>query len=155
MTEVTDSVAPTIFSEPPSLESIRLLEDLIPKNLDTLDIDALTTHHFCKGLYARELLIPKGAVIVGKMHASENFFLLTKGEMTVWTANGMVRVKAPFMTVTKPGEKRVGFAHEDSVTVNFHGNPDDCTDMQILESRYIIPEPRITHKNGNVLEDAT
>jgi quercetin dioxygenase-like cupin family protein len=91
-------------------------------------------------MYARELLIPQGAVIVGKMHAKENLFLLAKGDMTVWTDQGVRRVQAPFMVVTKPGDKRVGYAHEDSITINFHANPDDEQDLTLLEARYIMPE---------------
>lgn len=125
----------------PDLDKVEQLERLIPQVMPTLDIDSLTTSHFCKGLYARELFIPKGSVIVGKRHAEQNFFLLAKGELTVSTPTGMKRIKAPFLAVTKPGEKRVGYAHEDSVTFNFHPNPDDCTDMQVLEMRYIANAP--------------
>lgn len=125
----------------PTLEQIRALESAIRTDLPTYDVDALTSHHFCEGLYARELFIPAGGVIVGKTHARQNFFLLAKGDLTVWTEQGMKRVRAPFMVVTQPGEKRVGYAHEDSITLNFHANPDDCTDLELLESRYIIPEP--------------
>lgn len=124
----------------PTLEQIRALEFAIPQALETYNADELTTHHFCEGMYARELLIPAGAVIVGKMHAKENLFLLAKGDMTVWTEQGVRRVQAPFMVKTKPGDKRVGYAHTDSITINFHANPDNETDMTVLESRYITPE---------------
>lgn len=110
-----------------------------------------TRHHFCAGLYARELDIPKGAVIVGKQHAEENFFVLTRGELTVWTPTGMKRVRAPFMVVTRPGDKRVAYAHEDSTTINFHANPGDEKDMKLLEARYIL-EPRIGHEAKELLE---
>jgi hypothetical protein len=43
------------------------------------------------------------------------------------------------MVVTQPGDKRVAYAHEDCITMNFHANQDDCTDMAVLENRYIIP----------------
>ena len=124
----------------PTDRQVANLEKAIPQNLPTYDIDALTEHHFCEGLYARELFIPKGGVIVGKRHAKQNFFLLVKGDMTVSTASGMKRIKAPFMAVTQPGDKRVGYAHEDSITMNFHANPDDCADLKLLEERYISPE---------------
>lgn len=127
-------------SPAPTLDQIRRLEAAIPQTLDTYDIDSLTTHHFCEGLYARELVIPEGGVIVGKMHAKENLFLLAKGDMTVWTEHGVRRVQAPFMVKTKPGDKRVGYAHTESITINFHANPDDETDLTLLESRYVMPE---------------
>ena len=110
-----------------------------------------TRHHFCAGLYARELDIPKGAVIVGKRHAKENFFVLTRGDLTVWTPDGMKRVKAPFMVVTRPGDKRVAYAHEDSTTINFHANEEDEKDVELLESKYIMT-PRIGHEKTDLLE---
>lgn len=124
----------------PTLDQIRRLEAAIPLALETYDIDSLTRHHFCEGMYVRELTIPAGGVIVGKMHAKENVFLLAKGDMTVWTEQGVRRVQAPFLVVTKPGDKRVGYAHEESITMNFHANHDDERDLEVLESRYILPE---------------
>lgn len=133
--------APALFDNGlPTEDQVAKLEQAIPQCLETYDIDSLTQHFFCEGLYARWLDIPKGAVIVGKRHSRENFFILAKGDMTVWTSEGMKRVSAPFMVTTKPGEKRVGYAHEDSVTINFHANPDDCKSLDILETRYITPE---------------
>ncbi len=125
----------------PTLEQIRALEAVIPQCLPTYDIDKLTTHHFCPGMYARRLDIPQGGVIVGKMHASYNFFLLAKGSMTVSTDVGMKTISAPFLAVTHPGEKRVAYAHEDCTAFNFHVNPDDEQDMVVLEARYVLPEP--------------
>lgn len=124
----------------PTEEQVAALQAAMMALPDRLDVDELTSHHFCEGLYARELLIPAGATIVGKRHARQNFFLLVKGEMTVSSAAGMRRIRAPFMCVTQPGDKRVGYAHEDSITMNFHANPDDCADLEVLEQRYITPD---------------
>jgi hypothetical protein len=151
-----DDISPPVVTEslPPTLDQIRALEAAIKAELPTYDVEALTRHHFCEGMYARELFIPAGGVIVGKTHARQNFFLLARGDLTVWTEQGMKRVRAPFMVVTQPGEKRVGYAHEDSVTLNFHANPDDCADMAVLESRYIIPDAAIEADERPSLENA-
>jgi hypothetical protein len=122
-------------------EKVRQLEAAIRELPEQFDIEANTSHHFCGGLYARELFVPAGYTIVGKRHASQNFFLLVRGEMSVSLGDGTVaRIRAPFMCVTQPGDKRVGFAHEDSVCINFHANPDDEQDLAVLEQRYITPE---------------
>ena len=107
---------------------------------DQFDVDAHTSHHFCDGMYARELFVPAGVAIVGKTHASRNFFVLVKGTMWLATPDGPLRITAPYMTVTEPGTKRAGFAETDCVCMNFHSNPDDETDLLALESRYITPE---------------
>jgi hypothetical protein len=46
--------------------------------------------------------------------------------------------------VTEPGTKRIVYAHEDTVIHTFHGNPDNETDLDLLEQRYIVPEPKPT-----------
>lgn len=146
---VTKNTAPI-----PSLDQIQSLQNAIANELDCYDIEELTTHHFCEGMYARELFIPAGTVLVGKMHAKENFFVLMRGDMTILTPNGVRRVKAPFMVVTKPGDKRVGYAHEDSVTFNFHPNEDDQQDLKLLEARYIVPGDKelLWHEDAKLIE---
>ena len=141
LTAAVRGVLEEAFVRPsPTEDQVAMLEAAVREGLPNYDIDELTSHHFCAGLYARELAIPKGGIIVGKRHAKQNFFLLVKGDMTVSTNNGMRRITAPFMVVTQPGDKRVGYAHEDSITMNFHANEDDCTDLVLLENRYIVPE---------------
>lgn len=126
-----------------TLEKVRALESVIkelPKE-DQIDWELLTSHHFCEGVYAREFFLPAGTVAVGKMHAKESFFLLVMGDATISTEGGVVqRIRAPYMAVTQPGSKRVVFAHEDTLFLTFHPNPDDERDMERLEARYIIPE---------------
>ena len=138
----------------PSLDQIQRLQNAIAAELDCYNIDELTTHHFCEGMYARELFIPAGTVVVGKMHAKENFFVLMSGEVTVLTPSGVKRVKAPFMVVTKPGDKRIAYAHEDSVTFNFHPNENDETDVALLESKYIVPGDKelLWHEDAKLIE---
>jgi hypothetical protein len=119
---------------------IKELEEAIKRDLPLYDIDKLTKHDFCEGLYARTLLLPAGSVVVGKTHASENFFLLVAGSIMVTTPEGPKVITAPYLAKTQPGEKRAGFALTDAITMNFHANPLNERDLEILEAMYIIPE---------------
>ena len=123
-----------------AVDPVRALAGVLRELPNQLDIEALTSHHFCAGLYVRELFVPADSCIVGKTHATQNFFLLVKGEMTVTTDQGPVRIRAPYMAITQPGTKRAGYAHEDCVCLNIHANPDDAQDLAVLEARYITPE---------------
>lgn len=124
----------------PSHATLRRMERLLLENAETQDVDALTSHHFCNGIYARELRVPAGNIVVGKTHASQNLFVLTQGEMIVTTDAGPKHIVAPFVVVTEPGTKRAGYALTDCVTMNFHSNPDNESDLAVLEARYIMPE---------------
>jgi hypothetical protein len=95
-----------------------------------------TAHSFGPGFYARTILVPEGAALTGKVHATEHIFMLTHGEMSVLTEDGMKRVKAPFQQVCRPGLKRVGLAHTDCLCTNIHIT--DETDLDKLEAELII-----------------
>ena len=100
-------------------------------------IEIKTTHHFAPGVYMREIFIPKGTCLTGKIHRTEHLNILSQGELSVWTEDGMKRLKASTVIKSQPGIKRVGFAHEDSVWITVHHNPDDGTDVDLIEERLI------------------
>lgn len=103
-----------------------------------LDMPALElepVHHFAKGIYARELRIPAGTVLTGKVHRTEHLNVLSSGDITVWTEDGMKRLQAPATMVSRPGTKRVGYAHTDTVWITIHGTNE--TDLDALEAELI------------------
>lgn len=94
-----------------------------------------TRHHFAKGLYAREIFIPKGTLLTGKIHKHEHLNIVSKGEISVLTEDGPQRVKAPCTIVSRPGTKRVGYAHEDTVWTTIHATNE--TDVEKIEAEMI------------------
>jgi hypothetical protein len=77
-------------------------------------------HYFAHGLYAREITIPKGTVLTGKIHLFEHINIISAGDISVMTEHGIRRIKAPATIVSKPGMKRVGWAHEDTMWTTIH-----------------------------------
>ena len=77
-------------------------------------------HHHSHGVYGRELPIPAGTLLVGKIHRNSTLNVLTKGEVSVVSIEGVVRIKAPHVFVSVPGTKRVIFAHVDSTWLTAH-----------------------------------
>jgi hypothetical protein len=96
-------------------------------------------HHFAPGVYIRELRIPKGAILTGAIHRTAHLNILSKGEVSVLTEHGVQRLVAPAVIHSAPGIKRAGFAHEDTIWMTVHPNPDDERDMAKLEERFIAP----------------
>ena len=135
----TPLMSPERMPSPTLAQLDRLHDAIAASGLEQLDVDAHTAHHFCKGLYARELRIPAGYVVVGKMHASENFFLIVSGDVSISTRDGIRRVQGPLLAVTKPGDKRVAFAHTDTIMFNFDTRADEVEDPKLLETRYVVP----------------
>lgn len=102
------------------------------------DVDDLcpVTHHFSQGVYAREILIPKGTVLVGKIHKYQQLNIMSKGDLSVLTEDGIKRVQAPFTIVSPPGTKRIAYAHEDTIWTTIHGTEE--TDVEKIEALFVV-----------------
>lgn len=98
-------------------------------------VDLPVTHHFAEGVYGRELFIPKGTVLTGKIHKYSQINVLVSGELSVLTEDGVKRVKPPFIIVSPPGTKRIAYAHEDSIWLTVHGTLE--TDLEKIENHFI------------------
>jgi len=99
-------------------------------------VEIPVTHHFSKNVYAREIFIPKGTVLTGKIHKYANLNIMSQGEMSVLMEDGTVqRIKAPFTVVSPPGTRRVAYAHENTVWTTIHGT--DETDVDAIETQFV------------------
>lgn len=96
------------------------------------------THKYSPGIYVREIFIPKGMCVVGKIHKHDHPNFLLKGEVLVVTEfGGRERLKAPLSMISKAGTKRVVYALEDTVWITVHTNPTDTEDLDAIESHVI------------------
>ena len=120
----------------PSYEQIRQLEVAMLENLEPAE--APVTHHFADGIYGREMFIPAGTMLTGKIHRFSTLNLLLKGDITVTTPDGVRRIQAPAIFVSPPGCKKVGYAHTDTIWVNVH--PTKLRDLASIEQKFIAPE---------------
>lgn len=98
--------------------------------------DIPTIHHLAPGSYARELHIPEGVVIVGKLHRHAHINVISKGKITVVTEHKGVEVfEAPITFISEPGTKRVVLASKETVWTTIH--PTDLTDLAEIEKSII------------------
>lgn len=98
-------------------------------------VDMPVTHWHAHGLYGRQLFIPKGTVLTGKIHKYSHINVVLQGDISVSTEDGVKRIRAPYIFVAKAGVKRAGFAHEDTVWITFHASNE--TDLEALEKDLI------------------
>ncbi len=112
--------------------------------------ELVTRHYFADGMYARELELPKGMILVGKVHKKEHFFILTRGKLSVVDAVGSMILKAGAILSSKPGTKRAGFAHEDSVCVTIHKTV--LTNLDEIEEELVEYDPNSPYGVGNELK---
>lgn len=95
-------------------------------------------HTFSDGMYVREIFIPAGTVIVGKLHKHSHPNFLLSGDVSVFTeSNGLQRLKGPLSMISEACTKRVVYAHTDTVWVTVHLNPTNTQDLLQLEEQVI------------------
>ena len=94
-------------------------------------------HFFMDGVYVREMTMFKDWFVVGAIHKHLHMCFLLKGHITVAHEDDVVDYIAPCFIVSKPGIKRVLYAHEDSIWYNTHKNPTNTEDIIQLEKEIV------------------
>jgi hypothetical protein len=104
--------------------------------------DIVTTHTFLPGAYERSIAIPAWTVLTGAEHKTPYRVRLEKGTIAVNTDDGVKILTAPCEFEARAGMQRAGRVYdEDVIWVDIYDNPDNCTDLAILEDRlYVVPE---------------
>lgn len=134
------------ISAKPTREQIEHFERL---NLERPQVELPLRHYFSPGVYAREMFIPAGTVLTGAVHKTEHISVFV-GDITVWTDGGMKRLTGHHTFISKPGAKRVGYAHADTYCTGFFPNPEGITDVYELE-RLLCETPELLQNNRSDL----
>jgi len=141
------------IDKPKLRASLSAIEEILSA-LPQLSIEI--RHHFSKGVYAREMIMPKQSLVVGKIHKFANLNILSQGEVTVISIDGVQRLKAPAHIVASPGVKRILFAHSDVIWTNLHGTHE--TDLAKIEAEFIAKDysevDSITEDELNKIKEA-
>lgn len=89
--------------------------------------DCVLTHHFAPidetygcCTYARQMFIPKGTLIIGKIHKHQHLNFILKGKVSVATEFGKKYMEAPCTFISEVGLKRAVYAEEDTIWTTVH-----------------------------------
>ena len=121
-------------------------EDKLRQAPGALEGDACAPlkHTFVDGAYVRQIVMPKGMLLTSKIHKKLHPYFIMKGDVSVLTEEGVVRLRAPYHGITKPGTKRVLYMHEDTtwITVHVTNNKNlDKIEQEIIAKTYDeVPE---------------
>lgn len=88
------------------------------------------------GLYTRTIFIPKGVLLLGKIHKKPCVNIVLSGDISIATETGEIRAKAGYMVTSPAGIQKVGFAHEDTVFINVFRT--DVQNIEQVESDLIV-----------------
>lgn len=99
-------------------KSLHGLETLM---LNQKQVEIPQTHRFSGGIYAREITIPKGTLLTGRIHKFDHFDMMISGDILVSTDTGEhKRLTGLNIMEGKAGKKRAGYALEDTHWITFH-----------------------------------
>lgn len=143
--DLTTIVDPATLPQGSAFERYRAEILAIEARISQVDqIECPIRHYFSKGCYVREMTIPAGAMLTGMIHLTEHINIISKGDISVLTEEGPVRIQAPFTFVSKPGTKRVGVAHSETVWSCIHVT--DETDLAKIQAEVVtndFGDPRL------------
>ncbi len=119
-----------------SVELRHKIERLESSMMEMPQVALEVKHYFADGMYAREMFIPAGTLLTGAVHMFEHINVCTKGDISVLTEDGPKRIKAPATMIARPGTKRVGYAHEDTIWITFHAT--EAKTVEEAEARLVV-----------------
>lgn len=96
------------------------LADLFKEKEGQFEVDLGTIHHFSDGLYAKQMLIPKGFIAGSHAHTYSHFSILAKGRVILRTDEYNQEYAAPACIEIKAGVHHMIEALEDSAWFCIH-----------------------------------
>lgn len=118
---------------------LRLQDAIISEGRDVGPASCPVKHHFAPGSYGREMTLPTGLVVVGKIHKHAHINVISKGRVQVFTEqDGVLELAAPYTFVSSPGTKRVVHVLEETVWTTVHVT--DKTDLAEIEREVIATD---------------
>ncbi len=134
------SIAPSLVegvASSPNLEIRERFDDIERMMAQHPPVEMPPTHFFAPGIYARQIVIPGGTLLTGKIHRTAHLNVISRGSISVWSeTEGVQRITAPFTFIAGLGTRRIGFAWEETVWTTVHATTE--TDLEKLEAELII-----------------
>ena len=93
------------------------------------------THTFSDGVYAREIFMPKGMIVIGHVHKTKHLNIVSTGKARVFYDGEMHEITAPYTFESNAGVRKALFILEDMFWTTIHvtdeTNQDKLDDMLI------------------------
>jgi len=110
------------------------IERLKQASLLLPQVEVPVQHYFARGICAREMRVPKGVTITGKIHKYSTVDVLLQGSILVVTQTGeLQKLEAPLVIESAPGMSKAGYVLEDLRWITFHGTHETDIDKMVAE----------------------
>lgn len=137
-----------------NMEKIELAEYFLKNYFEGSEQTAkeLPLEHFiCNKTYTRQITLPKDMLLTGKVHNFDHVSILSKGDVSVMTDEGVTRIKAPATWISKAGTKRLIYVHEETIWATIHQS--EHTIVEDLEKEIVHESDLSWINKQNLLGD--
>ena len=117
---------------------------------DLPQYEPITKHYFHGGMYCREVWRAADVLVVGKVHKKEHFYLIASGTVLITTDDGVERITAPALLLSKPGTKRAVYSETDALCMTFHRT--DALTVEDAEIELVEEEKDSMYTAGNLIK---
>ena len=133
-------------------EKITAFEEAL-KTLPQAECRTVLKHAFLDGAYFRQISIPAGIALTGKIHSCHTINMLTKGRFAIVTEWGEQVIDAPYMYISDPGTKKACYTITDCIFINCHTTWE--TDLEKIEAAVTADEYAESLEETTAAEEAT
>ena len=95
-------------------------------------------HYFAPHVYIREIFMPAGLVVIGKIHKTEHFNIIQKGKVSIVSEDETKVLEGPCTFISAAGVQKVLYIHEDTIWSTVHVT--ENRDLESLEAELIEPD---------------
>jgi hypothetical protein len=137
-----------------NMEKIELAEYFLKNYFEGSEQTAkeLPLEHFiCNKTYTRQITLSKDMLLTGKVHNFDHVSILSKGDVSVMTPDGISRIKAPATWISKAGTKRLIYVHEETIWSTIHHS--ENTFVEDLEKEIVHESDLSWINKQNLLGD--
>jgi hypothetical protein len=114
------------------------IEEIEQKMLTLPQAECPVSHKFGEGIYIRELSMKAGTLAIGHEQRFKHFNVFLKGKVLMRNEDGSTTILEAPMTFFADGGRKVGYVLEDMVWQNIYPNPENETDIESLETKWLI-----------------
>ena len=117
------------------------IQSLKEESLKLPQVSIPVVNYFADGVYVREMRVPAGTTITGKIHKTSTVDVLLEGSIVVVNDSGVpVRMDAPFVFESKPGVSKAGWTITDTRWLTVHGTKSDTQNIEELERELVVED---------------
>lgn len=117
------------------------LEDALKKLPQVDNSDLSLKEYISGGMYCREITIPKGTLITGRIYKFDHIEIMIRGRIDILSADGGLKHYDGYNVIEAlAGKRQAGYAYEDTVWLTVNRVPNIDTELMLAHTSVVTHE---------------